>query len=333
VGSGTASAEVEDIGRPATAFPDDVAQGSGLFRGAEQFGIEGATPSLRPWRGDFTSLSVGEKIVSSPRSDVGPPPDGQDELNAGYSSSTLDGGLFPATVTDFASVDSLILNDQTLFGDNDYAGGLPVNAFGSWSLGPSNLDPSGDRTGKRGSGHCSSDGSSAGVIRCEIEEDLGSFMTTSPGAGSDGADQSGNQSSHLPGPNAPLGGDSLSLKQMLGLEMTAAQNSFATTWPREVIKGAFPPACGACDVTPPVVDGASAPAPDFGNPDGTPNFNPPSNFNPPPDPTGGGSIANIGDPQPATSVPEIPPPAMLLIGFAGLALIGRRRPWRSARLG
>jgi hypothetical protein len=249
------------------------------------------------------------------------------ELNANYSSSTLDGGLFPAAVTGFGSVDSLILNDQTLFGDSDHSGGFFVNASRSWSFGLSNLEPSEDRTGKRGSGHCSSDGSSAGVIRCETEENLDSFMTTSPGAGSNVADQSGNQSPNLPGPNAPSGRASLSPQQMLGLEMMAAQNSFAMTSPSGVIQGTFPPACGACDVTPPVVDGANAPASDFGNPAGIPNSYQP------PDPTGGGPLANVGDGLPATSVPEISPPVMLLIGFAGLALLGGRRRWRSARLG
>jgi hypothetical protein len=207
-GSGMASAEVEDIGRPATSLPDDAAQGRGLYGSAEQFGIEGAAPALRPLRGDFTSLSVGGKFVSSPGSDIGPPPDGQDELNADCSSSTLDGGLVPAAVTEFGSVDSLISNDQTLFGDSDHAGGFSVNAFGSWLLCPSNLDPSQDRTGKRGSAHCSGDGSTASVVRCETEEDLGSFMTTSPGAGSDAADQSGLQSPNFPGPNPLFGGAS-----------------------------------------------------------------------------------------------------------------------------
>lgn len=244
------------------------------------------------------------------------------ELNANYSSSTLEGGLFPAAVTDFGSIDSLILNDQTLFGDSDQAGGFSVKASGLWSLAPSNLDPSGDRTGK-GSGHCSSDGSSAGVIRCETEEDLGSFMT-SPGAGSDAGYPSGNQSPNLPGANAPFGGASLGPKQMLGLEMAAAQNSFAMTLPSGAIEGAFPPACGACDVTPPVV---GAPASDFGAPGGSPNFNPP------PDPSGSGPLANIGAALPAPSVPEIPPLAMLLIGFAGLALLGSRRLRGSVRLG
>jgi hypothetical protein len=239
------------------------------------------------------------------------------ELNADYSSSTLEGGLFPATVTGFGSVDSLILNDQTLFGDSDHAGGFSVNASGAWSFGLSNLDPSEDRTGKRGL-HCSRDGSSAGVIRCE---------TTSSSAGPDGADPFGNQSPNLPGANAPFGGASLSPQRMLGLDMTAAQNNFAMTSPGGVIQGTLPPACGACEVTPPVVDGANAPASDFGNPAGIPNSYQP------PDPTGGGSLANFDTARPAASIPEIPPPAMLVIGFAGLALIHSRRRWRLARLG
>ena len=88
-------------------------------------------------------------------------------------------------------------------------------------------------------------------------------MTTSPGAGPDGADQFG--SPNLPDPNPPFGGNYLSAKQILGLEMIAAQNSFAMTSPWGVIQGTFPPACDACDVMPPVVDDAFAPASDFFN--------------------------------------------------------------------
>lgn len=325
-GFGTAAAEVEDVGQPATAFPD-----GGGARDRDGFG----TLALPSWGGDFTSLSVGGKIVSSLGSDNRPSPDGQGgggplptpfdyELNADYSSSTLEGGLFPAAVTDFGPVDSLILNDQTLFGDSDHAGGFSVNAFGSWSLGPSNFDPLvKDPTPKRGSGHCSGDGSSAGVIRCETDESLGSFMTT---AGSDAGYQPAQQSPNLPGSNAPAGGASLSPQQIFALEMIAEQNNFATARPWDGIKEIFPPACGACDATAPVVVGSFAAASDFANPGGNLNSGSPSN------PPGGGSLPSFGG-GPATSVPEIPPPAMLLIGFAGLALIGSRRLRRSARLG
>ena len=321
---GTASAEVEDIGPPATAFPNgDIASGPDQFRDGDGFGTS---------RGEFTSLSVGGKLMSSLGSDIGAPPDDQDdggpdyELHADYSSSRLDGGLFPATVTGFESVDSLILSDPILFGDSDHVGGFSVNASRSWSFVLSNFDPSEDRTRKRGSTHCSSNGSLSGVVRCETEEDLGSFMTASPGQGSNGADQSGPQSSSLPGLNAPFGGGYLSARQILGLEMMAAQNSFAMTWPSGVIQGAFPP-CGACDVTPSVVDAAVASTSDFGNTGGSLNSDQTLDL------SGGGSLANIVTAQQTTSVPEIPPPAMLLIGFVGLALIGRRRLWGSAHLG
>jgi hypothetical protein len=322
--SGMASAEVEDIGRPATAFPDDVARGPGLIRDGDGF-------ALRPWRGNFTSLSVGGKIISSLGSDIGAPPDGQAgagpfptslgyESNADYSSSTLDVGLFPATVTDFGSVDSMIWKDPTIFGGHDQVAGFDffVNASGSWSSGPSDFDiPSEDRTRKRRSGHCSSEVSTSSVIHCETEEDLASFMTTSPGAGSDAADWSGLQTPNFPGPNPPFGGAYLST---LWLEKNSARNNFAIT-----IQGTFPPTCGACDATPPV-GGAFAPTSDFVDPNGSSNFN--QGLDP-----GGTSLGDLGVTQPAPSVPEIPPPVMLLIGFAGLALIGRHRPWRSARLG
>ena len=151
------------------------------------------------------------KVVSSLGSDNTPSPDGQDggrllptrieyELNADYSSSVLDGSLFPATVTDFGSVDLLVLNDPMLFGDSD---GFAVNESGYWSLGPWNFDIASE---ERRSAHCLSDGSSSGVIRCEADENLGSFITTSSGARPDGADQSGPQSPNFSGPSAPFGG-------------------------------------------------------------------------------------------------------------------------------
>jgi hypothetical protein len=324
VGAGTASAEVEDIGRPATAYPDG-----------------GAAPGLAPFRngwssrGDFTSLSVGGKIVSSLGADLGAP-DGQDGgrplpapsdygLNADDSPSAFGSGLFPETVMDFGSVDSLIMNGQTLFGDSDYAGGFSVGAFGSWSLRLSNLDPSPDRARETGS-HCSSDGLTAGVIQCEAEEDLGSFITTSTGAARDAGGPSGLQSPNLPDADAPSGGASLSPQQIVTLEMIAAQKSFATTSPSGVIQGTVPPACGDCGSTQPAVDGPLAPTFDFVDLSGNPNSASSA------DPLVSAMLGNSVWTQPATSVPEIPAPAMLLIGFGGLALLGRRSRRPSAGL-
>jgi hypothetical protein len=309
-GSGMASAEVEDI-PPAAASPDEIAQDSGLFRKADAFGIEGATPLRRPWGSTFTSLSVGGKTVSSPI-EVGPPPDAQDELQAHYSSSTLD-GLFPTTVMDFGPANLPVPNDPVLFGDSaggsDFFGG----PFGSWSLVPSDFDVPGkdDPTPRSGSGSCSSsDGSTSGVIRCETEEALGPFMTTS--AGSDGDNQSAQQGSLFPGPSAPFGGGYLP-QQILGVEMIAAQNNFTITSAGDATQGTLPPP----------VDVAPAPY-DFVNTDGiTPN----------PDPTAPLLSIPLGDlvlTQPA-SVPEIPPTAMMLLGFAGLAYAGYRRARGSPR--
>jgi hypothetical protein len=304
-GSGMASAGVEDI-PPAAASPDDVAQGSGLFRQADAFGIEGATPLRRPWGSTFTSLSVGGKTVSSPI-DVGPPPDAQDELHANYFSSTLD-GLFPTTVMDFGPANSPVLNDPVLFGDSaggsDFFGG----PFGSWSLVPSDFDApvEDDPTPRSGSGSCSSsDGSTISVIRCETEEALGPFMTTS--AGSDGDNQSAQQGSLFPGPSAPFGGAYLP-QQILGVEMIAAQNNFTITSAGDATQGTLLPP----------VDVAPAPY-DFVNTNGiTPNSDPTA-------PLLSTTLGDLAMTRPATSVPEIPPTAMMLIGFAGLAFAGRRR--------
>jgi hypothetical protein len=316
VGSGTASAEVEDIGRPAAAYPD-----GGFAPGLDPF--REAWPS----RGDFTSLSVRGNIVSSLGADLGAPPDGEDggrplttpfdyELNADYSSA-LDGGLFPETVVDFGSVDSLIMSGRTLFGASDYASGFSVEAFGPWSLRLSNLDTSPDRARETGS-HCSSDGSTAGVIQCEAQEDLGSFITTSPGAGPGAGGPSGLQSPNLPGANTPFGGASLSAQQILTLEKTAAEKSFDTNSASEVIRGTVPPACGDCGLTPPAVDSAVAPTSDFVDQSGKPNSASTA------DPLFSATLGDSIGTRPATLVPEIRPPAMLLIGFGGLALLARR---------
>jgi hypothetical protein len=281
-------------------------------------------------KGDFTSLSVRGIVLSSRGSDNGPPTDGQDggeplptpfdDLKADYSSSTVD-GLFPAWVTGSGSADfDSWMNDQTLYGDSDHANGF-FNAFGSSSLGLLNLGSSEDRPGKRGS-NCSNDGSSVGVGRC-MEGDLSSLMPASQGTGSDAGYEPAQQSSNFPGSNAPFGGNSLSASQIL-----AAQNGFPMTWPWGMIQETFPSAC--CDVTPPDVDGAFTAAGDFGNPNESPNSGPA------PIPLGDSPSypAWTGQGQgPGSVVPEIPRWAMLLIGFAGLALIGSGRLSRWARLG
>jgi hypothetical protein len=233
-------------------------------------------------------------------------------LHENYSSSTLD-GLFPTTVMDFGPANLPVPNDPVLFGDgaggSDFFGG----PFGSWSLVPSDFDVPGkdDPTPRSGSGSCSSsDGSTSGVIRCETEEALGPFMTTS--AGSDGDNQSAQQGSLFPGPSAPFGGGYLP-QQILGVEMIAAQNNFTITSAGDATQGTLPPP----------VDVAPAPY-DFVNTDGiTPN----------PDPTAPLLSIPLGDlvlTQPA-SVPEIPPTAMMLLGFAGLAYAGYRRARGSPR--
>jgi hypothetical protein len=308
-GSGTASA---DIGPPTAAFPDGaVASGPGLFR--DGFGT---------LMGDFTSFEVVSSLGSEngPEGQVGagPLPTAFDDLNADYSTSTP-GDLFPATVmTGFEYVDPLIMsNDPTLFDDSDHLGAFSVNASGLWLLFPSN--PPEEPSRRRAS--CSSDESIAAVGRCVMEGDLSSPIATSPGAGSDPGNEPAQQIPSFPGSNPPFGG----AMQMLRPEMIPAQDSFAMTWPSGVIQGTFPAACVACDVTSPV-DDSFTPASDFVNPNESPNSGPA------PIPLGGFLSYPTATGQ-GPAVPEIPQWVMLLIGFAGLALIGRRRLWRSARFG
>jgi hypothetical protein len=143
-------------------------------------------------------------------------------------------------------------------------------------------------------------------------------MTTS--GGSDDDNQSAQQGSLFPGlsapfggaylpPSAPFGGAYLP-QQILGVEMIAAQNNFTITSAGDATQGTLPPP----------VDVAPAPY-DFVKTNGiTPNS----------DPTAPLLSTTLGDlvmTQPATSVPEIPPTAMMLLGFAGLGFAG----YRSAR--
>ena len=315
MGCVTAFAEVEDIGRPETAFADgDAPQGLGLFRAGPMVAPEWRT--LPPWtpRGDFTSVSRGGKFISSLGSDVGTPANDQNgvrpdyELNADYSSSTLDGGRFPATVRDFGSVEALIQGGSMLFGDDDQVAGFEFAASGYRSSGPSDFERSSeDPSWRKGSSYCSSDGSSASVVSCETIEDLGSFVTTNSGAGpSVGADQSSDPT----GPNAPTSGGSLSAAQVSGLETIAARNTFAMTWPWGAIQGTVPSDCAACDAAPAVVGASTS--------DSSPSSIPLSGI-------------TVGTPLPP-AVPEIPQWAMMLIGFGGFALLFRRRLRRSARL-
>lgn len=215
-------------------------------------------------------------------------------------------------MTDFGTVESLIQGGWLLFGDGDHATGFNFAASGYGLSGPSNLDMfAEDGTSGRGSSHCSSDGTLASVVRCVAVEDLGSFVTTNSGAGQDAGSPFGQQSS---GPDAPIGGTHLSPQQLL--EMLAAQYSFAMSWQWGAIQGTFPPG----DATPPVVGPSTS---DFVNLNWSPNLvSPPVT-----------TSVVVGTSQRAAVVPEIPQWTMLLIGFGGLALVGRRRLRRSARLG
>ena len=194
-GSATAFAENEDIGRPGPASSDGEAPpGLGLIVDGHAFGDEWTAVILSTPRGHFTVPGREERYMSSLGAEAGTPPANQngtgadDDLSADFSSSTLEDTRFPTTVTDFGSVESLIQDGWMLFGDGDYATGFNFAASGYGLSDPSNLDMfAGDRTSRRGSSRCSTDGSSASVVRCDIVEDLGSFVTTNSGAGTPGA--------------------------------------------------------------------------------------------------------------------------------------------------
>ena len=147
-------------------------------------------------------------------------------------------------------------------------------------------------------------------------------MTTSSGAGSDLAGRSELRSSPNFPASAPLGG---AYPSEPGLEVMAVHNNFIITSAGGATQGTLPPTCDACDASPPVVGGLALP--DFVSPNvSSPNSDPTA-------PLFGTMLSDSMGTQPATSAPEIPPTVMLLIGFAGLALLCSRRRWKSARRG
>ena len=250
--------------------------------------------------------SVGSDNGPDDQGGGGPLPTQFDELNADYSSSTLSDLIPTTTLTGSDTVNSWMMNGQTLFGDSDYFGDFFVNASGSSPLGLSIFHPLEDPRRKGGS-HCSSDGTSDAVQRCqtEEEEDPSFLIAPSPDAGSDADYQPAQQIPNFPGSSPLFGSSHPSVSPSFGM----VQNGFAMTWPSGVIQGTFP--LGCCDVTLPVV---GAPTSDSQNPNSDPA------------PIWPGLSDSTGTAQ--GGVPEIPQWAMLLIGFAGLALAGRRRYWR-----
>jgi hypothetical protein len=212
---------------------------------------------------------------------------GQSDMSA--DASVLDSDPFPATVMDFAPIDSLVMNDP-LFGDSDYASGgggfeFFVIALGSWSLVPSNLDdPFHDRAGEKAAHHCESDGSTAGAMRCEVEE--GALAAVWDAAS--------------PAQQSPFVAAYLSPQQIVIVSsVPAAQKRFSAAG-RQDAAGTFPH---------PADDDELALTPGTLDPTARLVSIP---------------LDNLVTMSPVIAIPEIPSTAMMLIGFAGLVFVGGR---------
>jgi hypothetical protein len=342
----TAPAKVEGLAELGTAISNDNAV-EGL--GVEALDFFGAAQDFRfarsHWEGNSKVLSLGGRLIfidEASDKDLdgsgGPPAALVFDLSPDFASgaSVIGGSSFPATVKDFAAVD-LIIESLTLGEGSDVMTESIVvgsNAWQALTLTFAPLEPP-----RKGGAPCSSDDSSSGVMRCEILEEAVSTGSTSTvsydadqtyyAAQTYGADQTGPQSIAFGGgrtvwaggarlPQSPASAFSpvIFTSDPFVPKALTADGGFAPTYDLDPASG------GSTDHYCPGPFVVTSPL----DPPLDPPLNPP--LDPPLDPPGAAT----------PSVPEIPSPFMLLIGFGGLALIPRRllsgtsRPaWRKAR--
>lgn len=251
------------------------------------------------------------------------------DRSAGFSSDpSMDtGSAFPATVEDFAPVETIIEKDLLFLGTSDSLAWTPIDASDPWPTIPvsSDFDPlsgplSRVRHKRRGLAICSGDGSSIAVMRCEASEDSMSTTATDNGADSDDVYQPLRQglSFAIGGGQIgwPGGGAAASVAWGTGAALPLPDVFYAAAGASAPLSAEAPPAADAI-----------MPAPDLEIPDGSVDAGEGA------DPF---TIAQLAGALPsgplASSVPEVPLPAMLMIGFGGLALVRRRRLFSPARL-
>ncbi len=315
--SSVAWATVEDVGTSGPANLDD-ASGS--------FGITNKTDAL--W---FRDPSVGSTLLGAqgnfvPIVGAALEPSQEVQVDPGTPATAFDYSLseynysgapdaIPPTVINSDAVETIIQNEFMLNGAGDMmtdsvgATGYWPTLYGSSPLALSAVTASPTRP--RAS--CSNDGTTSAVTLCVINEeriDLGL-----PADGDTGEPQDAYQSG----------------QQNFGSEGAASPGRGAATWPPKIVNATLSTApiyfSVASDVTLPVFTTVSSSVFDFV----IPNVN--SNSGAIVDAPPVGQVFGDGPQSTTPSVPELPAPALFVIGLGGIALARRLRLRPSARFG
>ena len=319
-------AEVEDVGTPGPAILDDASGSSGIANRADALRFDDARFAFRDpsvgstflsVRGTFVPI-VGAGLEPSQEVDPGRPATAFDyNLSEDYYTGGPDS--IPAAVKDFGAVDAIIQNDFMLNGAGDSLVTDPVGGIGYWttthgsSHGSSAFDlhPS-PVVYNRSHASCSSDGSISAVIRCQNLE-IGIALGLPAGGETefDGSYKSGQQSFGFGGATSPGQGAPPWLQTIAGTALSAPPVYFSL----------------ANEVTLPVLNTVATPLLDFTNPSVNPSL-----------PNRGSARRwrrhrRGGAGAPTPSIPELPAPALFVIGLGGIALARRVRLRPSARFG
>jgi hypothetical protein len=294
--STAAWARVEDVGTPGPAILDGVTGRSEIDNKADALRFDPSVGS--------TLLSVRGRSVPIVGAGLKPWQEGDDDPERRstatdylLNSSALD--AIPEAVNDSRAVD----NDFILNGADDSLMTNPVGGLWTITHDSSSLDLLGGSVSANKL-HASCSGSSS-VMSCVVLEDaLG--LPTDGGTGAQDAHPSGQRS--------------------FGSADAASDGVGAPLWPQMTVGAALsmPPfyfSSANVAVALPDLNTVSTPALDFINPNVSSNS----------DPIVGLDIGDISVPTP--SVPELPAPALFVIGLGGIALARRFRLRPSARFG
>jgi hypothetical protein len=303
----------EDVGTPGPAILEDASGSSDALR-FDQFAFKDLSvgSTLLGVQGSFVPI-VGAGLEPSQEVQVDPGTSGTAfdySLSVYYYSGAPD--AIPPTVNNSDAVETIIQSEFMLNGAGDMMTGS-VGATGYWPTlyGSSPLALSAvTESLTRPRASCSSDGSTSAVTLCVILEDRIDGLPTDGGSGAQAAYQSGQQSFGSVGAASPGFG--------------------APTWPRKIVNATLSTApiyfSLASEVTLPVFTAVSPPVLDLV----IPYVN--SNSGPAAYPPSVGPVI-VGGTSNTPSVPELPVPALFVIGLVGIALARRVSLRPSARFG
>jgi hypothetical protein len=315
------------VGAPGPAILDDASGSSDIANQADALRFEGARFAFRDPSAGSTFLSVQGKFVPIVR--AGLEPSQESQVDPGQPARAFDysqsedyfsgaPGAIPAAVNFGAvDVDAIIQNDFMLNGAGDSLITDPAGATGYWPT-LYNQSPLASSAGTLGSrrlkASCSSDVSPDEVIRCEIVEDLVALgLPTDGGTGAEAAYQSGQQD--------------------FGSQAAASPGLGAPTWPQKIANATLSTApiyfSVANEAMSPVFTAVSPPG--FDSVIQSVNSSPgPIGY---PSPVGP-FIDNPSKDTQGLFVPELPAPALFVMGLVGIALARKSAfaPRRALRL-